>query len=137
MATLDQSLAGTNLTTNDAKPNYNADGVDTVPCATECKHKDNRGYCIFESCIFDEMPTAHGSMQIKCMICEKTFNTSPKDVKSNTWICDECLADIKARIKLPFTCMVCGRSQSSKPIIPMSRMCDSCHSKVVAHMRLL
>ena len=74
------------------------DGVYIHKCDnTNCQYHDDRGFCLFETCVFKAIPNYHTTFMRKCAICSKV-----KDFGINSGlfgdICKDCLHKIAISI---------------------------------------
>lgn len=113
---------------NDTKPPYE----QFEPCKYEgeCKYKNViSGRCSFETCIYnDEWPIHSDEQEYECMVCHSINVRGPRDMKIH--ICDSCLERIRRTEELPFSCVFCGKKQSSPSKIPLSGICDKCFGAI-------
>lgn len=96
----------------------------------KCKYMDNNGYCIFENCKFDqeELPPHVVEWWFTCVVCHEPDSINPKHMHIH-W-CKSCIARANEAEVLPFTCRYCGKKQNHPSTWFMSRVCDSCVSKL-------
>lgn len=97
---------------------------------TACAYKDTQsGNCIFETCIVqNELPAQTMLWYFNCKICDTVDCIKPNQMKMH--ICSDCAKRMLAAEKKPFTCVFCGKSQSSNSKIFLSGICDTCFKKL-------
>ena len=90
-----------------------------------CKYRDNQGRCIFETCIYDnEFPPQTILWNFTCIACGDPCSIIPRKMKIH--FCDRCRNQLRTAQKLPFECIICGRSQSSPAKGFGNQICDHC-----------
>jgi hypothetical protein len=96
-----------------------------------CRYADMYGRCIYDNCVFDqnEGPKIAHKHWVKCIVCDAEISLDPKLI--DVPICDKCRAIFLQCCKLPFTCQICGESQSSPSKVYFSRICDECWDKII------
>lgn len=116
------------------KPNYlGEDGLDQEPCPNpECYWHDERGFCLFESCLLNEVPKIHARWFRKCDICRKTYIVAPPTIQPWTHVCEKCRRHWQDVILNDdwFTCGICGARQCGKRQAPDADICDTCIDKL-------
>lgn len=129
----DDFLDGTKEIKND-EPHYAGDGVDMEPCPNpECYWHDDRGFCLFESCLLLEVPKLHTDWYRKCDICRKTYIVPGVTIQPWTHICEKCRRHWQDVILNDdtFKCGICGTIQyGGKRLVPDADMCDTCVLKL-------
>ena len=112
-------------------PEYQGDGLDTEHCGDiDCIFHDNGGFCVFETCIFKEIPEIHSSWTCKCVICGTPFDFPSTHVRVP--VCEECWLHWKDTIlnDREFTCGFCGAKQDGNRHVPDADICDTCWAKL-------
>jgi len=98
----------------------------------ECNYRDAvSGNCIFETCILQnsEQPKTETLWYFKCIICDNIDCIQPNQMKG--FICSECISRMQAAEKKPFTCVFCGKEQSTHTKMGIfGQVCDECFSKL-------
>ena len=112
----DDLLDGSKKIINDEPDYLPEDDVDKEPCNdTLCEFYDERGFCLFESCILDELPIMHKSWYRKCDICKEVYVVKQNSTHQPfTHICESCrrgLEDLLLNNK-EFKCALCGGSMT-------------------------
>ena len=89
----------------------------------------NNGRCIWETCKFDnEDPGYVQYWDFECQACHKIDQRDVRDMK--LMFCDSCLERLAKAERLPFTCIICGKTQSSPPKGFSTPICNTCLRKL-------
>lgn len=96
----------------------------------DCQYRNViSGRCAFETCIYDdEFPVHVEQQEFECEFCKAPTVRNPREMKIH--VCDSCLARIRKTEVLPFSCVFCGKSQSSPSKIPLSGICNTCFGAI-------
>lgn len=93
---------------NDAEQNINPDdGIDMVKCkdpkGLNCRFRDNKGYCLFETCIKNIVIPHHKNFLCNCELCGKEYNIDTEVFIPGSsllsFMCPDCLVTLKKYIK--------------------------------------
>ena len=91
----------------------------------QCKFCDTNGRCIFETCIFDnEFPPQTLLWYFQCIACKEIDSIKPREMKIH--FCRNCIRQLQTAQVLPFTCIICGSSQSHRGKGFGNQICDKC-----------
>lgn len=92
---------------NDAIPNPSKeDGIDIVKCDNiDCIYRDNRGYCLYETCIVELLSSGikyHNSFKHNCEICGNEYTNEYIGILPHAsikdFMCSECIRSLKNTI---------------------------------------
>lgn len=114
-------------------PEYNYTSEDYPEVFHKCRHQDSFGRCTLDHCKYD------GSESTKicekhwetCVLCGNQLTLPPNMV--NIPFCDRCLGRLRFAETLPFTCLLCGKSQQNPSKAPFSQICDDCFKNNIAN----
>lgn len=94
-----------------------------------CKYCDTNDRCIFETCIVDnEYPPQTLLWYFECIACKEIDSIKPRNMKIH--FCKNCIEQLQTAQVLPFTCILCGKSQASRGKGFGNQICDECISKL-------
>ena len=118
-----------------AEPHYAGDGIDMEPCPDpECYWHDERGFCLYESCIKDELPKMHSVWHRKCDLCRKTYVVSAPLNQPWMHLCEKCRRHLQDVVlnDWEFKCGICGAIQNGNRQVSDADICDACVNKLRA-----
>ena len=93
---------------NDAEQNINPDdGIDMIKCkdpkGSSCRFRDNKGYCLFETCIKNIVIPHHKNFLHNCELCGKEYEVETEVFIPGSsllsFMCPDCLRILKKYIK--------------------------------------
>ena len=93
---------------NDAEQNINPDdGIDIIKCkdpkGSSCRFRDNKGYCLFETCIKNIVIPHHKNFLHNCELCGKEYEVDTEVFIPGSsllsFMCPDCLRILKKYIK--------------------------------------
>ena len=93
---------------NDAEQNINPDdGIDMIKCkdpkGSSCRFRDNKGYCLFETCIKNIVIPHHKNFLHNCELCGKEYEADTEVFIPGSsllsFMCPDCLRILKKYIK--------------------------------------
>lgn len=100
---------------------------------SHCKFKDTNGRCIFETCIVEnELPPTTLLWYFECIACCEVDTVKPEEMKIH--FCKGCIEQLQTAQKLPFSCILCGKSQGSRGKGFGNQICDECVSKLAGYI---
>lgn len=105
---------------------YNYTSPDHPIVKHKCKYQDIYGRCTRDECVFDANETSKICEKHwdECVLCGNTITLPPHMLSIP--FCDLCLARLRFAESLPFTCLLCGKSQNRPSKAPFSQICDDC-----------
>lgn len=88
---------------NDAKPNYDSDGIDIIKCEnTNCVYRSTDNKCLFDTCIIKNLNSVsfHTIFKTKCKICDSEYEllTEQNPPITNMFeycVCPVCISKLK------------------------------------------
>ena len=128
---LNQAIPGGSSTSESDTTEKNLDQFEVCNKndGRNCKYCDNMGRCIFETCLFEEeLPPQTLLWFFTCIACQEEDCITPRNMKIH--FCKNCIKQLQTAQTLPFTCIICGRSQSTRGKGFGNQICDHCISRL-------
>ena len=91
----------------------------------QCKYMDNNGYCIHETCVYDnDRPPRVRLWYYTCLICLRPDTARPEELRAP--FCHSCVQRLQQVEQLPHNCRICGKSINQPAQWMFSGICDEC-----------
>lgn len=96
-----------------------------------CKYLDNNGYCIHETCVYDNTkPPRTRLWYYTCLICKREDTARPEELRAP--FCHKCVERMQEVEQLPHNCRICGKAINQPAKWMFSGICDECTNNIAS-----
>lgn len=111
----------------------NLDQFEECKVQDNCVFKDTNGRCIFETCLVqNELPPATLLWFFECIACKEIGSIKPNEMRIH--FCQNCIDQLQKAQVLPFSCILCGKSQGNRGKGFGNQICNTCIDKLSGYM---